>query len=581
MITFIDRTKVPALKERGALTWGRCYRLAGFAPDDDTKGGLMTMRLPPERMPPRATAGSDVSTLAALILRAALDATRQRATLLLWALSRPARGVSMALISPSEAVIGQVYLTGKSDLRVRFKGPAPKKRPTDPTLYQLFSIETGHDVGPVGNDYLLSTLASESALFGGQERLPLDTFVGRSVAWIREHVARLADNDLEALSGLDSRPGVTSAISAEVIRRGEAKKAAAPPDTDTDLADMTEGWTTGEPLDPPDHGVSAAFPDVNDDGPARRLPAPTDGLEDVFGDLPLTCGLPTEAEVVALADPGPDEPPPGDALVPDLDDIRDETPAALDAERTARGLDIAPDHDGELMAAKVAAEDALGSDYRWMRRAEPSPGMEPHAWMVGVVNPTTPEAVKGIGAETPTRAVTLALEWLASMRAPVEPRRKRQRAAAAPADSPPSPEVAELTHRIAELEAANATLTAERDASREMVSGVSQTATELQARLAAAERAEAADADALATLTDERAVTASLRAELDHVRSLLAAARGEKGAPFPTAISEAGADRARTVQAALRSLADAHPWTVAADEARAALTAAGVPGFGS
>jgi len=61
MITFIDRSKVKPIRVRGVETWGYCYSKAGFVREVDTKGGLMTVRLPPERMPPaRAPIGSQV-----------------------------------------------------------------------------------------------------------------------------------------------------------------------------------------------------------------------------------------------------------------------------------------------------------------------------------------------------------------------------------------------------------------------------------------------------------------------------------------------------------------------------------------
>lgn len=52
MITFVDRAKVRPTKVRGRQVWGWTYRKAGFDDDGETEGGLLALRLPPERMPP-------------------------------------------------------------------------------------------------------------------------------------------------------------------------------------------------------------------------------------------------------------------------------------------------------------------------------------------------------------------------------------------------------------------------------------------------------------------------------------------------------------------------------------------------
>jgi hypothetical protein len=52
MVTFLDRRYVKPVKVRGVETWGRTWRLCGFEPDGETKGGLMAFRLRPENMPP-------------------------------------------------------------------------------------------------------------------------------------------------------------------------------------------------------------------------------------------------------------------------------------------------------------------------------------------------------------------------------------------------------------------------------------------------------------------------------------------------------------------------------------------------
>lgn len=57
MVTFLDRRKVQPIKVRGAPTWGRTWRLAGFQDAGETKGGLLALRLDPADMPAPAPAG--------------------------------------------------------------------------------------------------------------------------------------------------------------------------------------------------------------------------------------------------------------------------------------------------------------------------------------------------------------------------------------------------------------------------------------------------------------------------------------------------------------------------------------------
>lgn len=52
MVTFVDRRKVRPTTVRGKPTWGRTYLLAGFEIAGETRGGLLALRLPPERCPP-------------------------------------------------------------------------------------------------------------------------------------------------------------------------------------------------------------------------------------------------------------------------------------------------------------------------------------------------------------------------------------------------------------------------------------------------------------------------------------------------------------------------------------------------
>jgi hypothetical protein len=47
MVTLIDPGRV-----RKKRDWGRCFRKAGFVLCGRTKGGLVTLRLAPDRMPP-------------------------------------------------------------------------------------------------------------------------------------------------------------------------------------------------------------------------------------------------------------------------------------------------------------------------------------------------------------------------------------------------------------------------------------------------------------------------------------------------------------------------------------------------
>ena len=57
MVTFIDPGKV-----RKKRDWGRCFLRAGFVLCGRTKGGLLTLRLTPDRMPPaEAALGTQLS----------------------------------------------------------------------------------------------------------------------------------------------------------------------------------------------------------------------------------------------------------------------------------------------------------------------------------------------------------------------------------------------------------------------------------------------------------------------------------------------------------------------------------------
>lgn len=67
MITFVDRKKVrPYVTAGGKEIFGQVFRQAGFREDGETKGGLLTLKLAPERMPPAAPAcGQQVDMFAA------------------------------------------------------------------------------------------------------------------------------------------------------------------------------------------------------------------------------------------------------------------------------------------------------------------------------------------------------------------------------------------------------------------------------------------------------------------------------------------------------------------------------------
>jgi hypothetical protein len=56
MVTFIDRAKVRPTPVRGVLTWGWTYRKAGFVDVGETKGGLLTLQMLPDAMPPAESA---------------------------------------------------------------------------------------------------------------------------------------------------------------------------------------------------------------------------------------------------------------------------------------------------------------------------------------------------------------------------------------------------------------------------------------------------------------------------------------------------------------------------------------------
>jgi hypothetical protein len=51
MISFIDCEKVKPIIRRGKATWGYSWLKAGFEYDGFTEGGLLAVRLSPERMP--------------------------------------------------------------------------------------------------------------------------------------------------------------------------------------------------------------------------------------------------------------------------------------------------------------------------------------------------------------------------------------------------------------------------------------------------------------------------------------------------------------------------------------------------
>lgn len=51
MVTFIDREKVAPIKVRSRDTWSWTWIKAGFVEDGETEGGLLALRLPPDRMP--------------------------------------------------------------------------------------------------------------------------------------------------------------------------------------------------------------------------------------------------------------------------------------------------------------------------------------------------------------------------------------------------------------------------------------------------------------------------------------------------------------------------------------------------
>lgn len=59
MVTFIDRVRVRPTRVRGRDVWGWTYLRAGFEVAGETKGGLIALRLPPDRMPePEAPIGA-------------------------------------------------------------------------------------------------------------------------------------------------------------------------------------------------------------------------------------------------------------------------------------------------------------------------------------------------------------------------------------------------------------------------------------------------------------------------------------------------------------------------------------------
>ena len=64
MVTFLDRDHVRPTKVRGKSVWGWTWLRAGFEPDGETEGGLLTFRLAPDRMPePEAPTGAQLRLL--------------------------------------------------------------------------------------------------------------------------------------------------------------------------------------------------------------------------------------------------------------------------------------------------------------------------------------------------------------------------------------------------------------------------------------------------------------------------------------------------------------------------------------
>lgn len=62
MVTFIDRDEVRPTKVRGRDVWGWTWLRVGFEEDGETEGGLLALRLRPERMPaPEAAIGAELS----------------------------------------------------------------------------------------------------------------------------------------------------------------------------------------------------------------------------------------------------------------------------------------------------------------------------------------------------------------------------------------------------------------------------------------------------------------------------------------------------------------------------------------
>lgn len=64
MVTFVDRAKVRPTRVRGRDVWGWTYLRAGFVEDGETVGGLLALRLLPDRMPePEAPIGAQARLL--------------------------------------------------------------------------------------------------------------------------------------------------------------------------------------------------------------------------------------------------------------------------------------------------------------------------------------------------------------------------------------------------------------------------------------------------------------------------------------------------------------------------------------
>lgn len=446
------------------------------------------------------------------------------------------------LVSPSEAVVGRVYLTQKYPTKVIFKGPAPKTSPTDPPAWIVRAQGDGREWS-VFNDYLLS-----DAIDGADMAFGPDVFLTKPVSWVREHIARLSREDLTLLSQLDSRAGTVAAIAAEWAKRGPEPVKPEPklePSGDDEIHNPTiDGGRVyregpGVPLD--EQTTPGSFIECSSPTAEPRAEVTITNVEqarDLRAAGVITAGALAAAEefyapipVTVTASIGEPEAEPTPEPAPTTD-----------------GLD---DVFGDFPTAAQAASAALGSDYVSLTHG-------PQGWALTTLDPTPggPGHRTFTGSGSLTDLTTTARDWLAKMRAPVElPGRKARQVR-------PSTEVQDLRAKLTAAEAENAELREKARAAVASGQDLDAKARYLAERVAVLEGAERENVALVSDLSEKLAAAAR---ENTALQGQLASTSTRT--PMPSSLSPEGQKRAAEVSGALRAYADAYPWVLLAREA--------------